>query len=417
MMMIRFSKLLIYQLIYIIVILSGIICMSGCSTDSEHILSQNCQMIKCELIFTDSDNKSRGIISEFPDNAELYIIFAEVKTSGNWAKAKYSASEDKWTVEFPAEILTIGKGKCSVAYAQSGGIVNVSLSYALSSYVDLDENTSIMMTDEGEWKIYENVMVIKANLEPAFSRIRFVSDTPAEIWAKGFGIPYICYVENHSPFVSTTYPETLPCYPKLIPVKEKGQDGKYYSEYIYTHTNKCEDNHQINGVDYEYYDCPEDQKLSVYYPSETSYYYSKKLSEFKAGESFLVNLPASSDYSGWTKNYNHIKTISSEIKIGDGSNMNHTYEWTAESVIYGKFINFELSSNGGDGYVYIAGTNFNYRPQGSYSKKEVSAIYDRYWGNGIMTFGFNVSSLKTYYTIFQNVTLSHFPIYDVFDEE
>lgn len=400
-----------YQPIYLMLLTLLQFCMTGCSNDIEDFVSLNNQLVKRELIFTDSSNQSRGIISEFPDNAELSIQFKGEKTY-NWAKAIYSASESKWIVEFPEELLSVGNGSCKVVYADTGNFTISS-----SNVIELNENTSIMMAEDGIWNAYGNVIAVTAHLEPIFSRIKFVSDYPVDIWVKGFGVPYI---GSSSSAISQYHPESAPCYPKLISVRQEGADGKFYSEYYYTNTTKCQYFHTTASIwasSWEYIDCPENLKLSIYYPSETAYYYHKKISEFKAGESYLVKLPSSTNYSGWTRNNNIVRTISSEIKIGDGSNTNHTFSWKAESVIYGKCINFELSSNGGDGYVYINNTNFSWKPLGAYSNKKISTIYDCEYGLGGVTFGFNVSSLTKYYTIYKNVTLSQFPIYELFVPE
>lgn len=409
--MIKFYKTSRYLSIYLILSPLLQFCLIGCSNNLEDFVPSNTQLVRCELIFTDSQSQSRGIISEFPDNAVLFIQFIGEKTY-DWTKAIYSASERKWVVEFPEEILSLGNGSCKVAYADTGSFT------LYGSGLEIKENTSVMMAEDGIWNVYGNVIVVTAHLEPVFSRIRFVSDSPIDIWAKGFGLPYIYYNSSYCP-ISDSYPESAPCYPKFISVRQKGEDGKFYSEYYYTQTTKCEYFHAIGSYgDREYVDCPEFLKLSIYYPSEPAYYYYKNISEFKAGESYLVKLPSTSDYSGWTQSNNNLKTISSEIKIGDGSNTSHRYTWEAGSVIFGKCINFEISSNGGNGYVYITNTNFSWKPLGAYSGKKISTIYySNSYGFGRLTFGFNVSSLTLYYTIYKNVTVSQFPIYELFAPE
>lgn len=408
MMMTKFYRIINPQLNSLIAVIIGVIIMAGCSSDFDDITSASSKLVKRELIFTDSRNQTRGLISEFPDNAVLYIRF-RAKKSYDWTKATYSASEKKWTVEFPEEIVAFGKGTCDVAYADTGNFTTS------DSNLDLDTNTSVMMSEDGEWNAYGSVIVVSAHLKPVFYRIRFVSDSPTEIWAKGFGLPSNYSFWSHSAGISSA-----PCYPKYINVNIAGEDGKYYSKYFYSHTSKCEylhTNANIWASDCKYLDCPENLKLSIYYPTDPDNYYYKDIKEFNPGESYVIKLPTNSSNSGWKKDSNITIKISDEIKIGDGSNMSHTFDWKAGDVVYGKSVNFELSSNGGDGYVSISGTNFSYEPIGAYSGKKISAIYDQYYGYGNMTFRFNVSSLKSYYTKFENITISQFPIYTVFETE
>lgn len=417
MMTINFCNRTIFQrsLILIAAVIE-IIWLTGCSNELDEFTESGNKTIKQELIFINDAKQSRGVISEFPDGAELHIKF---NSGGNWltgwCKATYNAIERKWIIEISEDILNVGSGLCTVLYSDTGD-------FTISSFdgIEMTENISLMIDEVGQWNAYGDIIAVTAHLNPAFSRIRFLSDTPTEVWVKGFGLPYLYYGTSNYPAISSSHLESAPCYPKLISVNQKGEDGKFYSKYYYTHTTNCKLLHTSAGIfasSWEYLDCPENLKLSIYYPSETSYYYYKKLPEFKAGESYLVELPSTSNYSGWTRNNNIIKTISTEIKIGLGSNTNHTYEWSAGSVVYGKSINFELSSNGGDGYVSISGTDFSYNPVGAYSGKRISTIYHTDYGYGQMTFRFNVSSLTKYYTTFGNVTLSHFPIYDLFVKE
>lgn len=409
--MIKLYNKTMSQSLVLTIVLTGMLLLSGCSDAFDEFTGSKNRLVSRELILIEPAIQSRGMISEFPDGAELQVKFYAEKWY-SWSKATYSAIENKWTIEFPEEILESQSGICKVVYADTG---DYTASDVLQK-IDINGNTSLMMDEEGMWNTHGNVIVVTALLKPTFSRIRFSSESPVDVWVKGFGMPYAYFGASSSPAISSTYLESAPCYPKFISVKQKGDDGKFYSDYYYTHTSKCEFFHTSASTwasSWEYLDCPENLKLSIYFPSETAYYYYKKLPEFKAGESYLVNLPTTSNYSGWTRNNNVIKTISSEIKIGDGSNTSQRYSWSAESVIYGKCVNFTLSSNGGDGYVYISNTNFNYRPIGSYTGREFSAIYTADYGYGSMTFGFNVSSITKYYTKFENIRLSHFPLYDM----
>lgn len=385
----------------------------GCTNDFEEIEGMHpsaSKMVKRELVLTDPQDGSRAVNTDFPDNAELYVAFYAERTY-KWSKAVYSEQERKWTIEFPEEILAYDKGVCQVAYANQGKI-NVS-SYNLF----VETNTSLMVDDSGVWNNYGDVIAVRAHLEPVFSKIRFVSDSPTEIWVKGVGLPYTYYNSESKPITSADYKyqKSLPCYPKIISVKDKGADGRYYSDYLYTHTNRCEYNHTNGTPGTIYFNCTESEKLSIYYPTETSSYYTKTIEEYKPGESYLVKLPTSGNYSGWSKQNNKIQTISSEIKLGYVSGSVDDYKWEPNYMIYGQFINFEFSTNSSDGSVSVTGTQMSCSLDELKSGGKYSLLYaDQYW-LGRVYFRFNVLQMSKYYVDFKNVTLTQFPIYDVFE--
>lgn len=400
-----------------ILICSFFILLSGCNDKSESLTSSSTKWIKCELKFIDSTSESRSIIYEFPDSSIIYIKF-NLDEIDVLSKAIYSVNTKNWTIEFPNELLNHDDGTCSIAYADIGEIsphdtfVNLGL--------DVGNDTSIMMTMEGEWKLSDNIMIIRAHLKPALSRIRFVSNSPEEIWVKGFGIPN----NTDSRFVfkaDESSPNSIPCYPKHIIVDKQEKDGRYYSKYYYSYSTTCEDIHY--AIEGGKTDCPEYLKLLVYYPNDTEHYFLKNTDELIPGESYIVELPSSTNNQEWETKDNKIRSYSGVIKIGDGVNMNHKYIWDVGVLLFGKSVNFELNTNSIQGYAFVSNTTFGGAGayQIEFTNDKISAIYTGgvgFYGGykDRLIFQYNISDLNKYYAEFKNITISQFPIYNVYGE-
>lgn len=404
---------------YCQLLIIGIICLLHVSCDntfSEEPASSEA-IVKCELIFEATIGETgltRGVVREFPDMAKIYVNFSGNGTKSYGLEGIYSSADDRWTIEFPETLQSEGSGTCDVVYVSDGSIEKIS-----NGRYKLAVNTSVLKSEEAEWRYESGKLIVTAHLKPSQLRIRFVSDAPTEIWVKGFGVSevldedfrYSSYESYSNPFIDSSNP----CYPKQIQLNIKGDDGKYYSNYYYSDKTLCKEFHRVNGISYEYYDCPEYLRLSVFYPNDPDYFYYKDIREFSPGESYLVSLPSSSDYVGWTKACNRISNIE-DIQIGIDQNMSQRVWWEAGIVAYGNSLNFELTNTDSNGYVYVSGTTFN-SDNMLFDNKKISALFNNDLGKGGITFRFNTSKLTTTYARFSNISFSHFPIYDVYTDE
>lgn len=403
---------------YCQLLIIGIICLLHVSCDNTFSEEPSSEaIVKCELIFEATIGEpglTRGVVREFPDMAKIYVNFSGNGTKSYGLEGVYSSADDSWTIEFPEMLQSEGAGTCDVVYISDGSIEKIS-----NGRYKLTVNTSVLKSEEAEWRYESGKLIVTAHLKPSQSRIRFVSDAPTEIWVKGFGISevldedfrYSSYESYSSPYIYGSEP----CYPKHIQLDIKGNDGKYYSNYYYSHKTLCEAFHRVNGVSYEYYDCPEYLRLSIFYPNDPDYFYYKDIREFSPGESYLVSLPSSSDYVGWTKENNKIIGFE-DIQIGINQNMSQRVSGQVGIVAYGLSLNFELTNTDPDGYVYVSGTTFH-SDNLLFANKKISALFINDWGKGVITFGFNTSNLTTTYSKFSNISITYFPIYDVYTDE
>lgn len=396
----------------VILMSSFIVLLSGCNDKSYSLTTSSTKWIKYELKFIDSTSESRSIIYEFPDSSIIYIKF-HLDEVNVFSKAIYSINTKNWTIEFPNELLNHDEGTCSIAYANIGDI-----SPYYNFNLDVGNDTSIMMTKEGEWTLSDSIMIIRAHLKPALSRIRFVSNSPEEIWVKGFGIP--SKINSRFDFeADESCNNSIPCYPKHINVDQQENDGRYYSKYYYSYSTKCENFHgKYKG---EKTDCPEYLKLLVYYPNDTDHYFLKNIDELIPGESYIVELPSNTNNQDWETKENKIRSYSGVIKIGDGVNMAHEYIWDVGVLLFGKSVNFELTTNSIQGTAFVSNTTFG--SAGAYhiefTNNNISAIYvmgGSYGYKDRLIFQYYTSDLNKYYAEFKNITISQFPIYNVYGE-
>ena len=349
----------------------------------------------------------------------LYFYFPEVYDYPTTATYK----DDKlWHIEIPESMKEGSNGLCNILYAENG-VLNHHWSGPTIFYVE-PENTPIYGTLSAYWSYNGDVLKVQALLKPLQTKIQFVADDECDVMVKGLSPMYQIAITDFSFRISDA---KRPCYPQMIHVGIKQEDGTYISEPFYAISiagGHIEGGCQHSITYLEKAPCPIGNDIYLYNRKDTTNCYKREWPKtVTIGSSHIIKIPSTASMGEWEKMDNVIKAgpssiffsyqpqYESSLKLESGYSVNFSLKKTSSSdtILYigigdkdGNYSFFNISAPNNEWENYSAVVT----PFDAIEKQLVFEVYDtRPW----TSFGLTTDDGLQ----IKDVTYSHFPIYSL----